>query len=164
MPVAPTVAAGSVSFLQNGSKLTVTNTPGSIINWQGFSIGQGEATRFIQQSAASAVLNRVTGGDPSSILGQLQSNGRVFLINPNGITFGAGAQIDVAGLVASSLHLSDADFTNGRFKFIGSDSAGKVVNHGQIKTPEGGTVWLIAPKVENSGLISACPETPETRA
>ncbi|MFM9971889.1 MAG: beta strand repeat-containing protein, partial [Burkholderiales bacterium] len=154
LPTAPTVAAGAASFAQRGKTLTVTNTPGSIINWQGFSIGQGEATRFIQQSAASAVLNRVTGGDPSTILGQLQSNGRVFLINPNGITFGAGSQIDVAGLVASSLHMADADFLNGRFKFSGTELSGQVVNRGEIRTPEGGKVWLIAPKVENSGLIT----------
>ena len=58
-----------------------------------------ELTRFIQPPALSSVLNRVTGGNPSLILGSLQSNGRVLLINPNGIVFGAGAQIDVAGLV-----------------------------------------------------------------
>jgi filamentous hemagglutinin family protein len=95
----------------------VTNSPNSIINWQSFSIGANEITRFTQQSAASAVLNRVTGTagriDPSVILGALQSNGRVFLLNPSGIVFGAGAQVDVAGLVASSLNLSNADFLGG---------------------------------------------------
>ena len=70
-----------------------------------FSIGAGELARFVQPSAASAILNRVTGGDPSSILGQLQSNGRVFLVNPSGIVFGPGAVIDAAGLVASTLNI-----------------------------------------------------------
>src|SRR6267143_6294666 len=97
-PVGPAVVNGNVTFATQGNLLSVTNTPGAIINWQQFSIGSNEATRFIQQSAASAVLNRVIGADPSSILGTLQSNGRVFLINPNGILFGAGARIDVAGL------------------------------------------------------------------
>ena len=112
-PVGPTVTHGQASFAGQGATLTVTNSPGSIINWQGFSIGAGETTRFVQQSAASAVLNRVVGADPSSILGALQSNGRVFLVNPNGIIFGAGAQIDTAGLVASTLNIMDADFLMG---------------------------------------------------
>ena len=90
------------------------------LNWRSFSIAKDETTRFIQQSAASTVLNRVTGVDPSQILGVLQSNGRVFLINPNGIVFGAGAQIDTAGLVASTLNLSNQDFLAGRLRFTES--------------------------------------------
>ena len=91
-PQAPVVVNGQASFSQVGNTLTVTNTPGAIINWQQFNINRGELTRFVQQSASSQVLNRVTGVDPSVILGSLQSNGRVFLVNPNGIVFGAGAQ------------------------------------------------------------------------
>jgi filamentous hemagglutinin family protein len=67
----------------------------------------------VQQNAASAVLNRVVGKNASAIFGALQSNGRVFLINPNGILFGAGAQIDTAGLVASTLNMLDCDFIMG---------------------------------------------------
>src|SRR3990172_9212984 len=113
-------------------------------------------TRFIQQSAASAVLNRVVGQDPSSILGALQSNGRVFLINPNGIMFGAGAQIDVAGLVASTLNLKNEDFLAGRMNF-GADPtlAAAVVNQGRITASEGGRVYLIGGFVENQGVITA---------
>src|SRR3954469_13965414 len=86
-PIAPVVINGNAAFNVNGSTLTVTNSPGSIIHWQSFSVAKGELTQFIQQSAASAVLNRVVGINPSEILGALQSNGRVFLINPNGIVF-----------------------------------------------------------------------------
>ena len=75
----------------------MTNAPGTIINWQGFSIGAGELTRFIQQSPSSAVLNRVVGADISQIYGQLLSNGRVFLINPSGIVIGPGAVVDPGG-------------------------------------------------------------------
>lgn len=155
LPVAPTVAHGSASFSQSGSTLTVTNTPNAIINWGSFSIGQNELTQFIQQSSASAVLNRVTGQSPSQILGQLQSNGRVFLINPNGIVFGQGARIDTAALIASTLKLSDADFLAGKLKFSGTGSEAKVDNQGTINTAQGGFVYLIAPNVENSGLINA---------
>lgn len=154
-PTAPVVTNGSATFASSGSTLTVTNTPSAIIHWQNFSINSGETTKFIQQSAASAVLNRVTGGDPSAILGTLQSNGRVFLINPAGITFGAGAVIDTAGLVASTLNMSDADFIHGRMRFDANVAApGSVKNAGEIRTPNGGFVYLIAPQVENSGVIS----------
>lgn len=152
---AQTVVNGQASFQQLGSVRTVTNTPGTIIEWPGFSIAAGEATRFVQQSAASAVLNRITGQDPSVILGALQSNGRVFLINPNGILFGAGAQVNVNGLVASSLAMSNADFLSGKLNFSAGTVAGRVANQGSIRTPEGGQVLLIGPQVENSGLIQA---------
>ncbi len=151
-PVNPTVVSGSASFNQAGNILNVTNSHNAIINWGSFSIGVNELTRFIQPSALSAVLNRVVGQDPSAILGALQSNGRVFLINPNGITFGAGAQIDVAGLVASTLKLSDNDFLNNNLRF--TDGAGSVVNQGSIT---GGSVYLVGNAVRNEGAITTTP-------
>ncbi|TXI80639.1 MAG: filamentous hemagglutinin N-terminal domain-containing protein [Flavobacteriales bacterium] len=156
-PANPTVVAGQAVFQQNGKTLTVTNSPGAIINWQSFNIDRGELTRFIQQSAASQVLNRVTGGDPSKILGSLQSNGRVILINPNGVAFGAGAQVDVAGLLVSTLQIKDADYLAGKLRFNETPGAGSIKNEGTIRTASGGQVILIAPQIENSGLI----HTPE---
>src|SRR4051812_17898875 len=153
-PTGPVVVNGTVGFSQQGKTLSVTNTPGAIINWRSFSIGKDETTRFIQQSASSTVLNRVTGADPSQILGALQSNGRVFLINPNGIVFGAGAQIDTAGLVASTLNLSNQDFLAGRQRFTDTPGAGNISNQGVIKA-HGGPVYLIAPNVENNGIITS---------
>jgi filamentous hemagglutinin family protein len=155
MPGGAQVAAGSAAFAQNGNRLTVTNSPGAILNWQSFSIGAAESVRFVQQNAQSAVLNRVVGQSPSAILGSLQSNGRVFLVNPNGILFGAEARIDVAGLVASSLNVGDADFLAGRHHYTGAAGAGGVTNQGSIATPDGGLVYLIAPDVRNSGVINA---------
>ncbi len=150
-----TVAHGGATFTSNGSTLTITNTPNAIINWARFNIDAGETVRFVQESARSAVLNRVTGNDPSHILGALQSNGKVYLINPNGIMFGANARIDVNGFVASTLNLSDADFLAGRFNFNADRATpGSVVNAGQITTPSGGFVYLLAPNVENSGVIT----------
>ncbi|RYF41112.1 MAG: filamentous hemagglutinin N-terminal domain-containing protein, partial [Comamonadaceae bacterium] len=151
----PTVVNGQATFARNGSVYSITNTPGTILQWPGFSIAAGDTTRFIQQSANSAVLNRITGQDPSLILGTLQSNGRVFLVNPNGVLFGAGARVDVNGLVASSLGISNADFLAGKLNFNAGAGAGSVANQGRISTPNGGRVLLIAPNVENSGLIQA---------
>ncbi|WP_171817309.1 two-partner secretion domain-containing protein [Sulfuritalea hydrogenivorans] len=154
-PLDPTVVAGSATFQNAGNTLTVTNANGTVIDWKGFSIGQGEITRFIQANAASQVLNRVTSGDPSVILGALQSNGRVFLINQNGIAFGPNAQIDVGGFVVSSLGLSNADFLAGRLNFTEQAGAGNIVNQGLIRTASGGLVALIAPTIENHGIIQA---------
>jgi filamentous hemagglutinin family protein len=152
---APTVVSGQASFSTLGSSLSITNSPGAIINWQGFSIGAGETTRFIQQSAASSVLNRVIGSDPSVILGTLISNGRVFLINPSGILFGQGSRVDVAGLVASTLDLSNQGFLAGRLNFASNPLAGNVENQGRITTPSGGNIYLVGSNVTNSGIINS---------
>src|SRR5215470_16015687 len=73
-PVGPQVVNGQVAISQQGTTLNITNSPGAIINWQGFSIGGGETTRFIQQGSSSSVLNRVVGPDPSVLLGTLTLN------------------------------------------------------------------------------------------
>src|SRR3954468_1031465 len=156
-PVSPTVVQGQVSFAQDGKALSVTNTPGAIINWQQFSIQKDEVTRFIQQNALSTVLNRVTTQNPSVILGTLTSNGRVFLINPSGIAFGQRAVINVAGLAASTLNISDSDFLSGRLRFVGTGTEGALTNAGTITTSDGGHVYLIAPNVQNQvgGVITS---------
>lgn len=149
-PTGPQVAAGAATFQSSAATLNVTNAPGTVINWQSFSIGHGETTRFIQPSAASAVLNRVVGPDASSILGTLSSNGRVFLVNPHGILFGAGAVVDTAGFIASTLNITDSDFLRGNLKFEGG-GAGVLRNEGRIRAS--GEVVLVGPRIENTGLI-----------
>jgi filamentous hemagglutinin family protein len=154
-PLGPQVVSGQASFATQGKTLTVTNSNRTIINWQDFSIGNGELTRFIQPTATSAVLNRVSGNNPSAIYGALQSNGRVYLVNQNGIFIGPTATIDVNGLVASTLNITDSDFKAGRINFGGGPLAGKIENQGAIRTPAGGSIYLIAPDVTNSGIINA---------
>ena len=149
------MVSGTASFVPTGNILNITNSPNAIINWGSFSIGVNELTRFIQQSSSSAVLNRVIGQDPSAILGALQSNGRVFLVNPNGIVFGAGAQVDVAGLVASTLNLSNEDFLANRVRFTDGAGADSVINQGTINTASGGSVYLIGKSVTNDGIITS---------
>src|SRR5450830_152207 len=154
-PALPQVLNGQATFNQQGNIFSITNTPNTIINWQSFSIHAGEITRFIQQNGNSAVLNRITGQDPSKILGALESNGKVFLINPNGIVFGQGAKVDVNGLVASGLGISNDDFLAGKRQFTAGSVAGGVANAGTINAGKGGQVLLIAPNVENTGIITA---------
>lgn len=155
-PNGPTVVGGSATFAQPApTVLEVRNSPGAVINWQHFSIAPGELTRFVQQSAQSAVLNRVVGGNLSEIMGTLQSNGQVFLVNPAGIVIGPNAVIDTHGFVASTLAISDADFINQRLRFSAGLAAGDIRNEGVIRTAAGGRVALIAPHIENTGLIDA---------
>ena len=154
-PLGPQVVSGQATFTTQGKTLSVTNSDRAIINWQDFSIANGELTRFIQPAATSAVLNRVIGNNPSAIYGALQSNGRVYLVNQNGIFMGPTATIDVNGLVASTLNITDGDFKAGRINFNSGPLAGKIENQGAIRTPAGGSIYLIAPDVTNSGIINA---------
>ena len=159
LPAGGKVAAGSAGVSKpSGQTLNINQlTDKAIINWKGFSINVNELVRFIQPSSKSIVLNRVTGIDPSSILGQLVANGRVFIVNPNGILFGPKATVDVAGLLATTLNIKDSDFMAGKFNF--SQGPGKspsyVINQGQIKVSDNGFVFLVAPGVSNEGLIIA---------
>ncbi|HNN08430.1 MAG TPA: filamentous hemagglutinin N-terminal domain-containing protein, partial [Azospira sp.] len=151
LPTGAQVAAGqAVVTKPQANVLNIQSAPNTIINWQQFNIGASESVRIQQQSAASAILNRVVGGEASKILGQLSSNGRVFLINPSGIVFGQGARIDTAGFIASSLNISDANFLAGKLTFEGTHKNG-IKNEGTIKSL--GEIILIAPKIENSGIL-----------
>jgi len=153
-PLNPTVANGSASFSQSGNVLTVTNSNGAIINWNKFSIAAGETTHFAQPSASSSVLNRVLS-DPSVIHGTLSSNGHVWLVNPAGIMVGPGGRIDTGSFVASTLNIRNEDFLAGRHLFVDGGAAGDVINQGEIRTPTGGSVYLIGANVANEGVIVA---------
>src|SRR5262245_38595742 len=95
-PLGGQVVGGSAAIAGTGtSTVTVTqSSQNAVINWQSFNIGAGETTRFIQPNSSATMLNRVTGDtNPSQIYGTLQGNGRVFVINPNGVLVGNGAVI-----------------------------------------------------------------------
>lgn len=150
-----TVTAGSGSISQAGTTTTVTQGTGKLaIDWTSFSIQPGETVNFVQPGSGAIVLNRVTGGASSAILGSLNASGTVFILNPNGVLFGANAQVNVGGLVASTLGLSDADFLAGHYAFSGNSTA-SVVNQGTISVPAGGKIALIANTVSNTGTINA---------
>jgi len=155
-PQGGTVVSGGASIGPAGKSLIVRQTTDrAIINWKSFSTGTGESTRFVQPSAAAATLNRVTGGDPSVLLGRLQSNGQVYLINPNGITVGPNGVIDTrGGFVASTLDVPDAAFLRGGSLTFSGGSTATITNLGTIKTTNG-DVALIALHVVNGGSISA---------
>ncbi|MCM2308842.1 MAG: filamentous hemagglutinin N-terminal domain-containing protein [Sulfuritalea sp.] len=154
LPVGGVVAEGGAGISSGAGTTTINQTSQNVaINWQSFSIGVGEAVQFVQPNSSSIALNRVLGPDPSSILGNLSANGKVFLLNPNGVLFGHGAQVNVGGLVASTLNMSDGDFMAGRYHFAGNSKA-TVLNQGTINAP-GGYVALLGAEVGNDGIILA---------
>ena len=151
----PAVVAGSATVATQGSTTTVNQTSArAVINWQDFSIAAGDLMRFVQPDATSATLNRVVGTASSSLLGGLEANGRIYLINPNGVLIGAGARIDTAGFLAATLDVTDADFMRGGDLLFTGDSAAAVQNLGSINAL-GGDIFLIARKVENAGTLHA---------
>lgn len=152
------VVAGSATIATGTQSTTITQTsPSAIIDWRTFNIPTGHSATFVQPDASSTVLNRVTGREgPSQIHGSLSANGRVFIINPDGILFGAGARVNVGGLVASTHDISNQDFMAGRYRFsIPGNPSASVVNEGTITATSGGFAALVAPGVRNSGVISA---------
>jgi filamentous hemagglutinin family protein len=156
-PEGGAVRAGSAQIVEQGTTTLIQqSSPRAVIDWRGFSIQSNELVQFAQPSAASATLNRVTGSQVSLILGRMDANGQVLLINPNGIIFGGGAQINVGSLIASTANLSNENFMQGKLIFDqpGKPGAG-IVNAGSITAAEGGLVALVAPHVRNDGLIQA---------
>ena len=154
-PTGGVVAAGSASIGGTAGSMTITQaTPNVVINWQSFGIKAGESVQFVQPGSSSVALNRVIGADPSSILGSLTANGKVFLVNPNGILFGQGASVNVGGLAASTLPISDANFMARNYQFSGAGT-GTVLNQGTINAADGGYVALLGANVSNQGTIAA---------
>lgn len=154
-PVGGVVTSGTARITNTGAGTTINqSTSRVVISWQGFSIGPGQTVQFVQPGSTSVALNRVLGADPSVILGSLTSNGHVFLLNPNGIVFGAGSSVNVGGLVATTMALADADFLAGNYAFADA-GAGAVVNRGTLTAADGGYVALMGRSVSNQGVISA---------
>ena len=153
-PSGGTVSNGSATINQNGSITTINqSTNKASINWQDFSIGKTETVNFVQPSAQSVTLNRVVGTTQSLIEGAMNANGQVFLLNPNGVLFANGSQINVGGLVASTLNITDANFQAGNYTFEGN-SQNSIINMGTI-TANNGYVAMMGKHVANEGTIVA---------
>src|SRR5947209_1098562 len=158
-PNGGSVVGGSATISNPGSANVTINqfSDKAIINWNLFNIGVGEKTTFIQPSANAIALNRIIGKQgPSEILGTLEANGKVFVVNPDGIIFGAGAVITTAGFLATTSDIRNQDFMAGRFNFnIPGRPDASIVNMGTITATNGGFAALVAPGVRNSGTITA---------
>jgi filamentous hemagglutinin family protein len=157
------IGGGSATIAGQGTNAVTINQSSQnvIINWSTFNIGRGETTTFNQPGASSVALNRVIGGQgPSFLDGTLTANGHVFIVNGDGILFGAHSSITTAGFLATTHNIGDADFMAGQltgkynFNIPGLPNA-SIVNLGHITATSGGFAALVAPGVRNAGTISA---------
>lgn len=149
LPTGGAVTAGSGSIAVNGNTMTINQTTQRMVtDWQSFSVGAGKTVEFIQPSSTAAALNRVLGADVSTIQGAIRANGQVFLLNPNGVLFTPTAQVNVGGLIASTLNISNPNFMSGNLEFEGGSGNG-IVNQGSLRAAPGGTVALIAARIVN---------------
>ena len=143
------VVAGAASISQSGPLTTIEQqSQRAIVNWQSFGINPNETVRFQQPGLNAAILNRVVGNLPTNINGLLQGNGKVFLVNPNGIVVGANGVVNVqGGFVASTQDMSDTAFMQGGALLLSGRNDGSIEILGAVSTP-GGEVTIVAPKVE----------------
>lgn len=153
------IVGGTALVNQSGNETHITqSTDRAIIRWNSFDVGQNEKVRFQQPSSQSITVNRIADTKISRIDGEITANGKVVMINPNGIAFGATSKVDVNSLVATSTDLeNDVAFLDGSpAKFTRSGNAdAKITNAGTITARDAGLVGLVAPHVENSGTIDA---------
>jgi filamentous hemagglutinin family protein len=158
LPQGGVISVVEGTIVNNGGNQMVIkqNTEKLGINWQSFNVGADGQVIFAQPSKESIALNRVVGSDGSAILGKIDANGQVFLINPNGVIFGKDAQVNVGGLVASTMNITDEKFKNGDYSFAAEGGKnGEVTNLGQLQAADGGYVALLGKSVKNNGIIKA---------
>jgi filamentous hemagglutinin family protein len=155
-PTGEQVVGGAAGFNRPDAATLIVNqnTDRAVINWNSFSIANGELTKFVQPNSSSAVLNRVVTANPSAIYGTLQANGNVFLINPGGVLVGAGGVVNTASFVASTHDINTEEFMKGGQLNFNGNSDAAVINQGNITAREG-DVFLIAKEVKNEGQLMA---------
>lgn len=154
-PQGLSVQSGSATVSTLGNQLTISASHQAVLNWQSFNIQPGETTRFEQPSASSVVWNRIHDAQPSQIWGNLEANGIVVLMNSSGFYFGPNAYVGAAGLVVSTA-MAPAESAAGLFwQFNGAPPQAGIVNHGQLRASPGGSLFLIAERIENHGELSA---------
>jgi filamentous hemagglutinin family protein len=160
-PVGENVVGGAATFDRPSvGQLNVNqSTDRVVINWDSFNIGGNATTQFIQPGAGSLAVNRVVGDntDPTQILGNLKSNGRVMVLDRNGVIFGNNAKVDVGGIIAAAGDTDTDVVMSGtdRLELNGFDKNGEVSNRGEITVADGGLAALVAPSVKNTGVINA---------
>ncbi len=137
--------------LSSPETLEILASDCSIIEWSDFSIKTGETVRFTQPHAAASVLNRVMEAFPSRLMGNLEANGQVLLINPNGILVGKEATINMGSFIATTLDINETLFREKKEIAFRGSSLASIFHEGSIRTSD--SAWLIASQVDQSGTI-----------
>ncbi len=158
LPKEPSLEAGSATVHhKNSETMVITTSDRAILDYKSFDIDKGEKVQFIQPSSSATVLNRVKGGKESKILGNLESNGKVFLVNPSGIYFGKESMVNVGSLIASTLDITNENFMKDQFSFFLQDknNRSEIRNEGFLSASPEGAIVLMAPIIRNLGVIKA---------
>lgn len=160
LPSGGTVVGGDANFdYSEPNKLDVhQNTDRTVINWDSFNIGKDATTQFYQPNSNSLAVNRVysKGVDPTQILGKLIANGKVMVLDRNGVIFGKDSVVDVGGIIASTGDINVDQIMSGSNKIdISNISDAAVVNNGLINVHEAGLAGLVAKTAVNNGVIKA---------
>ena len=148
-------SGGALIDITGANMLIHQSTQRAAIDWKSFDVGRDTSIHFNQPNSAASTLNRITGADPSQIMGRIRAPGQVFISNGNGVYFGRSASVDVGSLVATTMNIDLEDFMNGQLRFLQGDEFGEVVNEGELRAKFEGFVALLAPEVRNQGLIFA---------
>lgn len=153
LPTSPIVVSGDANFnVHSPEVIEITVSDRAILDWESFSLEAGETVRFSQPHPQACALNRVIGPAQSELLGRLESNGQLILINPNGVLIGREARFDVGSWIASTLDLQNELFVKkGRISFAG-DSLAKICHLGEIRAKQG-DICFIGKDIDQQGLL-----------
>ena len=158
LPSGGEVTAGSANISQTNSQTIINQaSQNAVINWNSFNTAPTEAVLFNQPNASSIALNRINSGMPTTFAGSLAANGQVWILNPAGVLFTSTSHVDVAGLLVTTHNITDSNFMSGNYKFesVPGFENSKIINNGLITAKDSGLVALVAPGVENNGIIQA---------
>ena len=159
LPSDPTSLSGEVAISSTDTSMTVVqNSNQAIIEWNSFNIGENNTVTFNQPSTNASALNRVISGNPTTLAGVLNANGKVFVVNENGVYFTPTATINAHSFAASTLALSNDDFLNNTllFKADNLDNIfSSIIHQGSITTLDGGFTALLGGAINNEGTINA---------
>ena len=160
LPTGGTVARGTATISQTvtaqaAAMVVNQSSQRAVINWNTFNLGSAASINFVQPNAQSVTLNRVNDSNPSQIFGRITANGQVFLTNASGVYFSRSSSVDVGAITATTHSISDDNFMSGKYVFERNGATGKVINEGNITAALGGYVALLAPEVQNAGVVVA---------
>jgi filamentous hemagglutinin family protein len=156
-PQGGTVVGGSATISQAPGTTTITQTSQrAAIDWQSFNLGSKARVTFNQPNAQAIALNRVIANNPSIIAGRIDANGRIVLVNQDGVVFTPGSEVNAESLVVSTSGISPKNFMAGKLIFDQQPKPGaRIVNDGRITMKQAGLAAFVAPEVINRGTITA---------
>jgi len=160
LPTGGSVARGVATISQTATAQAAAMTVNqssqrAVVNWNTFNVGSNASVNFVQPNAQAVTLNRVNDSNPSQIFGRISANGQVFLTNANGVYFSPSSSVDVGALTATTHSITDDNFMSGNYVFERNGATGKIINEGNITAALGGYVALLAPEVQNAGVVVA---------